>query len=228
MVPISKRSLRTLVGLGVCVIAPAFLASFPPSATTAASAAGAGASCEALHEWSLAYVGTSPTLESLVPFDRAHRIAIFSAVTPDVRSKLWREQLRRLAQRPEWSARQRALIVEAIDLSTPAMYKPRDPIAREAAVKYWSRAQQVFPVGESRRPLYELGGPAPRSIQPVPSVWNRLMGSVSVSAQPAPLCDCSILWQDCFCYDTWCRFQYDGCGPYGWFECDGKCIFGGG
>ncbi len=226
MTAIARRSIRTLVALGVCVITPALFVSFHTS--TAASAADSSA-CEALHEWAKPYTGTSPTLEALAPFDRANRNASFNAITPAERSALWREQLRRLARRSEFSDAQRQLIVEAIDLSTPAMYS-KEPAARRAADEYWTRAKNVFPTRESRLLLFQLGGPSPavRGSAPrtVSTVWDRLTGPFRAHAQPAPWCDCSIAWQDCYwCVTAWCRYQLDGCGPYGWFECDGGCDF---
>jgi hypothetical protein len=226
MTAIARRSIRTLVALGVCVITPALFVSFHTS--TAASAAGSS-SCEVLHEWAKAYTGTSPTIETLAPFDRAHRIAIFNAITPAVRSALWQEQLRRLARRSEFSDAQRQLIVEAIDLSTPAMYA-KEPAARRAADEYWTRAKHAFPTRESRLLLFELGGPSAstraRANRAVPSVWDRLTGPFRAQAQPIPWCECSQVWQDCyFCVSQLCRYQMDGCGPYSWFECDGRCDY---
>ena len=225
MTAIARRSIRTLVALGVCVITPALLLSFHTS--TAASAA--ASSCEVLHEWAQAYKGTSPTLETLATFDRAHRGAIVSALTPAVRAALWQQQLRRLTQRSGFSDAQRQFIVEAIDLSTPAMYA-REPAARRAADEYWTRARQVFPTRESRLPLFELGGPStparPSATRTAATLWDRVTGPFRASAQPAPWCDCSIDWQDCYwCVDGYCRWQNSSCGPYGWFECDGTCDY---
>jgi hypothetical protein len=226
MTAIDRRSLRTLVALGVCVLTPTLLVSIRTSATSAADS-----SCNALHEWASIYQGTTPTLETFAPFDRAHRRAIFNVLTPDVRSALWREQLRHVAQRPEWSGEQRALIAEAIDLATPVMYA-RDPVARRAAVEHWTRAQSAFPAAEQRRLLFELGGPTPRPgmSASAPSLWDRVTGPFRASAQPVPWCECSIQFQDCiWCVSPWpastCQWQWDGCGPYMMFECDGVCDY---
>jgi hypothetical protein len=222
MTAIARRSLRTLVGIGVCVLTPTLLVSFRTSASSSLET-----SCAALHEWAQAYKGTSPSLDTFVPFDRPHRIAIFNAVTPDVRSALWREQLRRIARRSDLSDQQRDLINEAIGLATPAAYA-HDSVARQAVVTHWTRAQQAFASGELRRLLFDLGGPTPSpSVRAAaPSPWDRMSAPFRADAQGAGPCYCSIMWQDCFwCVDGNCRWAFDGCGPYGLFECDGVCQY---
>jgi hypothetical protein len=228
MTAIARRSIRTLVALGVCTLTPVLLVSFRTSATSSNSTA-RDSSCTELREWARQFEGTTPTLETLARYDRAHRLAIFTVATPEVRSALWREQLRRVAQQSEWSAQQRALITEAIELATPAMYT-KNPVAREAAVKYWTRAQPVFPAGEQRRLLFEIGGPTPRPGATVvkPTLWDRMTTPFRASAAGGPPCECSIMWQDCvWCVTGHCWWRMDGCGPYGWFECDGVCEWPG-
>jgi hypothetical protein len=225
MTAIARRSIRTLVALGVCTLTPLLLVSFRTSATSSPSSA--DASCNALHEWAKVYKGTTPTLETFTPFDRAHRVAIFDALTPDVRSALWQEQLHRVVQRPDLSVQQRDLIKEAIGLATPAMYA-KDPATRQAAVEHATRAKAAFSSAEQRQWVYQLGGPISRPARAAaPTMWDRLASPFHASAQPAPWCECSFSWQDCWpCIGSMCRWQWDGCGPYGWFECDGICDYG--
>jgi hypothetical protein len=223
MTAIARRSLRTLVGIGVCVLTPTLLVSFHTSAASSPKT-----SCDTLHEWAQVYRGTSPSLDTFAPFDRPHRVAIFTALTPEVRSALWREQLRRIARRTDLSVQQRDLINEAIELLTPAMYA-HDPAARQAGVAFWTRAQHAFATSEQRRLMFELGGPTPRpkaARAMMPSLWDRMSAPFRAEAQAQGPCWCNIGWQDCiWCVTGGCRYKLDGCGPYGLFECDGVCDY---
>ncbi len=106
-----------------------------PSSATSESA------CDALRRWAHAYEGTSPTLDEVARFDRAHRVAIFNAISPTVRASLWQEQLRRFNHQSDLTDAQRTLIAEGIALTTPALYQGDS--LRQAGVKAVLGARRI-------------------------------------------------------------------------------------
>src|SRR5690349_2774700 len=125
MASVSRRSTLALaVCCGVLLASQALLVSVPTSAA-------AGSSCTELRRWAQSYHGTAPTLDQLTHYDRAHRIAIFNTVTPEVRSALWHEQLTRFDTRADLTVAQHQLVAEAESVMTPAVYA-HDPVATKA------------------------------------------------------------------------------------------------
>jgi hypothetical protein len=106
--------------------------------------------CDALRRWATPYRGTSPTLDDLARFDRGHRIAIFNVIRPETRAALWREQLERFARSSQLTDVQRALVREAITLTTPGLYAG-DRRAAEALRAFWTtRAGAACPARPPR------------------------------------------------------------------------------
>src|SRR5688572_16791158 len=126
------RCSRALVVCGLLLASQAFVVSAPRSSAS-------DTHCSSLRRWAHAFEQSSLTLDQIARFDRPHRLAIFSAVTPSVRASLWREQLRRFESRPDLTDAQRALVAEGRTLVTPALYE-RQPAAMAAYQTFWSRA----------------------------------------------------------------------------------------
>lgn len=211
-------SRRLLAACTLILTSQALFVSTPTSAVSDDRAA----SCAELARWAEAYEGTSITLDEFARFDRAHRIAIFNAVSPDVRAALVQDQLRRFRERPDLSDTQRSLIGEALTVTTPALYGG-DVAAKKAATELWTQADRTFTSIEHRRGLSDLGS--------VVVVAERSAAGVMSGALPSSLalgltCNCHFGTQEeCPGACSWggCGTTPNGCGP-GWgFPCDGRC-----
>jgi hypothetical protein len=219
MVRLPRRSLRAYVAGGLLLACLALFSFLPLSASTRSDT-----SCTALRAWAQRYHGTSVTLEDLAALDRPHRIAVFNAVSPQVRAVLVQDQLRRFRQRADLSAAQRTLVDEGITLAVPAFYE-HDTAATNAVTKFWARAGATFASREHKRAWFELGSvmePAPP--QHVTSLLDHLVTPFVANAQ-IPFCECSVVWQDCAfsgCVSATCHW-YVGCGPELGYYCNGMC-----
>jgi hypothetical protein len=178
--------------------------------------AGSRTRCAALREWAAPYKGSSPTLDALSAFDRAHRIAIFNAVSPTVRATLVREQLDRWTRQPDLTDTQRSLLAEAKELLTPALYSGRDSPERQALNQLWSRAASTFPSNEA----------SPRWFDIAPSTRRMASTAMTTNADDPPPCECNATrpWPQCTnCIFGGCETDSFGCGPFGAFACNGLC-----
>ena len=154
------------------------------------------------------------TLDQIARFDRPHRLAIFSAVTPSVRASLWQEQLRRFEAQPDLTAAQRALVAEGRTLVTPALYE-RQPAAMAAYQMFWSRAETSFVSFDQRRAWADLGsmaGAAPAAARP-----PKKLGAEWCQCSTSSTVDCGGP-----CYGGTCE-PYSGCGSSGTSWCNGLC-----
>jgi hypothetical protein len=170
--------------------------------------------CVALQAWAHAYVHAPLTLDEFARFDRPHRVALFSEISPAARAGMMREQLRRLVQRSDLTEAQRALIVEAIPLTTPALYED-DPVARKTFDTYWARASKVFTPLPQARDWFQIGGRVQTT-------------SPALSTNEDGICRCYTAdpWPDCLdslCDAAACQFR-TGCGWGGSHFCNGLCI----
>lgn len=203
------HSSRALVVCGLLLASQAFVVSAPRSSAS-------DTHCSSLRRWAHAFENTSLTLEQIARFDRPHRLAIFSAVTPSVRASLWQEQLRRFESQPELTTAQRALVAEGRTLVTTALYE-REPAAMAAYQNFWLRASDSFVSFDQRRAWGDLGSMA---------------GAAAPSARPpkkmgAEWCQCSMSSAtfDCgggACFSADCQ-GYSGCGSSGTNWCNGVC-----
>jgi hypothetical protein len=221
MASVSRRSTVALaICCGVLLASQALLVSVPMSAA-------AGSSCTELRRWAQSYRGTSPTLEQLARYDRAHRVAIFNAVTPEVRAALWQEQLRRFDQRPDLSMSQHNLIAEARNLVTPALYT-HDPAATTAFETLTPRIKQAFTVKEHKQMWTTVGFTGLVAAQPqTATLLDKLTGPFVVHAQ-TDFCECNTssgafeCWSG-VCISNGCNWQ-NGCGIGGGSTCNGMCM----
>jgi hypothetical protein len=203
-----RSTSRALVVCGLLLASQAFVVSAPRSSAS-------DTHCSSLRRWAHAFEKTSLTLDQIASFDRPHRLAIFSAVTPSVRASLWQEQLRRFESQSDLTASQRALVVEARTLATPALYE-RQPAAVEAYQKFWARASASFVSFDERRAWGDIGALAGAK------------GSAAKSPKTnAAGCECSTATAnfDCggvLCFAGGCQ-EFPGCGPIGSGWCNGLC-----
>ena len=204
------RSPRTLFVCGLLLASQAFVVSAPRSSAS-------DTHCTSLRAWAHAFENTPMTLEQIARFDRPHRLAIFSAVTPSVRASLWQEQLRRFEGAPELSAEQRALVAEGRTLITPKLYE-REPAAMAAYQKFWSRAAESFVSFDQRRAWGDIGSMA---------------GAVAPAAAARPPKKMGADWCQCntgsgqldcggACFSSDCQ-GFSGCGASGTSWCNGIC-----
>lgn len=186
-------------------------------------------SCAALREWASSYAHAPVTLDQIVQFTRAQRVAVFSAVSPEVRASLWREQLQRFALRTDLTEEQRTFILKArADLSA-ATYSNDNSLAtrREEARKFWRSAAPLFPSPEHQRAWFILGA---LSDPPLSSVVAPRAPLSSVAASGYPDCECSAGWGDIECYPGTCNSPQTcvgswNCGPQGRDECISMCQY---
>lgn len=200
-----RRPLRALVAFSVFVTGLVTMVAMPTAATTENP-------CTTLKTWAAVYRGISPSLDDLARFDRAHRIAIFNAVTPAVRASLWQEQLRRFDQRTDLSAAQHALLQEAAAVTTPALYA-REPQATAAHEAFWARAEAAFSAPHQRRAVLDLGAVVPG----FNAGTSRTLGCECNRQQSEADCGAGRT-----CVYGGCQ-QDSGCGITGNSMCDGTC-----
>ena len=100
---VSPRRLAATIGLFVAGVA--LFVPLPMSASSESA-------CEAMARWAAEYERTTPapTLDELAKFDRGRRVAIFNAVSAEVKASLFQEQLRRFSQRNDLTDTQRELL----------------------------------------------------------------------------------------------------------------------
>jgi hypothetical protein len=201
-------SRRVVATIGLLAAGIALFVPLPMSASSESA-------CEAMARWAADYERTTPapTLDELATFDRGRRVAIFNAVSAEVKASLFQEQLRRFSQRADLTPAQRELIAEGMTLITPALYR-KEPTATQSFRKFWSRAEPSFASLDQRRPWMDIGKFSASSSQ-----------ILDVSRQDAS-CECSATWQDCGswgCEESTCT-RHGGCGPGGAYTCDGICV----
>jgi hypothetical protein len=211
MTPVFRFVHRSSLAFAVCgllLASQAFVVSAPRSSAS-------DTHCSSLRKWAHAFENSSLTLDQIARFDRPHRLALFSAVSPSVRASLWREQLRRFESQSDLTAAQRALVAEGRALITPALYE-REPAAMAAYQKFWSRAEASFVSFDQRRAWGDIGS---------------IAGATSPAARPMKRagvgwCECSMASGlfDCggTCYGADCQ-PFGGCGSSGTNLCNGVC-----
>lgn len=219
----SSATRLSLGALAACVAAAVVFVAPVPAATPLSL-------CASLSAWAeQTYRGASPTLDEIATFDRAHRLAIFTVVTPEVRAALWKDQLGRAAARTDLTSEQRALFVEAQTFMTPALYtkalKSRSEMS-EAMREFSARTKAAFTSREHLRLLADIGAAAGAAATTPPSAWERISRRFSKSAQ-TDWCECSDGSEQYDCWGVACIgvscMGREGCGLMGNFYCQGMC-----
>ncbi len=202
MATATSRALRAFV----LVVCAALMVSFSPSSSVSAN------SCAELREWAAPLAKTSPTLDDMARYDRAHRHALFGVLTPAAQAALWREQITRFSGEPSLSSTKRGLAHEAIGLLTPALYR-HEPASRQAWATFWQRASGAFADTQSQRAWTDLG-----------ANW-----SAPSSRAQQTYCECKIGGGTGQCGGVSCVSGactgVSGCGVSGLETCNGMCQF---
>jgi hypothetical protein len=204
-----QRSSSALVICGLLLASQAFVVSAPKTSAS-------DTHCSSLRKWAHGFENTSLTLDQIARFDRPHRLAIFTAVTPSVRASLWREQLRRFEAQSDLTDAQRALIAEGRSLVTPALYE-REPAAMHAYQLFWARAEGSFVSTEHRRNWADLGSVA-GALSAAKPPRTKSSSDWCQCAQGHALFDCG----GGSCYAAMCE-PFGGCGSSGNALCNGYC-----
>ena len=169
-------------------------------------------------------IGGAPNREALRKYSelselsKAHRRASFSLMTAEDKSTLWRVHFSlNLARHPEWTEKQRSIVLEAIALATPALYKvPKDNtwirLVDEPVRSLTQRALLVFSKQEAAALFSELG-------------FNEQAKSNHARTPTAGNCGCSVEsdWCSYSCLKTDCTVLTWGCGTMGLYACNGSC-----
>jgi hypothetical protein len=214
---VSSRRIVATVGLlaaGIALFAP-----LPMSASSESA-------CEALARWAAEYERTTPapTLDEIATHDRRHRVAIFNAVSADVKANLFQEQLRRFSERADLTDAQRALIAEGMTLITPALYR-KEPAASQSFRQFWSRAEPSF-TSDQRRPWMDIGSNVALQGALNTSGLERFVPTLASNTENG--CWCNVFINDCpfnwNCYQTGCTPTGTGCGGAGLDPCNGECF----
>jgi hypothetical protein len=144
--------------------------------------------------------------------------ASFSLMTAEDKSSIWRVHLGlSLARHPEWTEQQRSIILEALTMATPQLYRsPQDKdwtrLVDEPVRLLTQRALLVFTKQEGAALFSELGFSE--------------QARFSHTKRPAPRgCGCSQEsdWCNYQCISTECTVLTWGCGSFGIYACNGKC-----
>jgi hypothetical protein len=216
-------SRRVVATIGLLAVGVALFVPLPMSASSESA-------CEAMARWATEYERTTPapTLDELAKFDRGRRVAIFNAVSAEVKASLFQEQLRRFSQRADLTAAQRELIAEGMTLITPALYR-KDPAASQARRQFWSRAESSFTAPDQRRAWFDIGSSVAPQLMLSSSGLDRFVRP-SLVATGEGNCFCNVAENDCGgggwdCFSTGCNVRSTGCGHMGTSQCNGECFF---
>lgn len=169
-----------------------------------------------------AEVGSSQDLEMLEKYtqfsqlDRGARKTKFNQISPEEKSDLFRVHLGlNLARHPEWTDDQRFIVLEAINIASPELYKiPKDKswtrLVDEPIRLFAQRTLLLFSKPEAAALFAELGGDEPQAHHAKPPQSN---------------CSCSHESDYCsrFCFSTNCTVLTWGCGTMMLYACDGVC-----
>ena len=153
----------------------------------------------------------------LSELSKADRKVSFSSMSAEDKSSVWRVHFGlNLARHPEWTDQQRSIVLEAITMTTPQLYKiPRDSnwtrLVDEPVRLLTQKALLVFTKQQGAALFSELGSDE----QPKSNHVRRASGSCSCSTE----CD----WCTYQCISSECTVLYWGCGTFGMYSCNGKC-----
>lgn len=151
-------------------------------------------------------------------FDRDDRKTRFNQITPQDRSDLWRVHLGlNLARHAEWTDQQRSIVIEAIGIASPSLYKiPKDKnwtrLVDEPIQLFSQRALLLFSETEADALFSDLGSDEPKGHH----AKLKATGNCSCSQESVWFCSYGCNSSDCTIL-TW------GCGTMGLYACNGKC-----
>lgn len=190
------------------------------------------APCQVAGDWVKSHLDALPqTIAAFNEFDAAHRKAIYSAASPQLKEKLWHQQFAYYAEKDHFSAPELAFVAESEALIARILNEsPESGIVRGS--KNDSLVRSLFKKGES------LFGE-----QRANKYFGKLGTTAAKEATSSALA--KLAGQDCNC-DTWhanknecseasgnycdqvvqtCDYHSWGCGPWDFYSCDGFCAF---
>lgn len=209
---------------------------FAPAASGAAQKPNLSA-CDGIFAWVDAHRNNLPrTYDEISTLHPAYRRAVYTTLSAEEKSELWRTQFdRQLATGSRLTAQQRGLLNEAREFSTPLTFSllvDNQSVARAGLLAYLGdfdvRAKKAF--GEERaRAIFGMLGPA--------SVEDMFFSAATAPGDPdspsptpdATACSCSRNASDCpknyACSgSSACNRIVNGCGGVIWkSDCDGLC-----
>ena len=173
------------------------------------------------------------------------RTAALRQLPAGMQSAVWAHHLLTvLAENPELTPEQHAVVQEGLALMTPELFaidseSPQwSQLVHEPLLRFTERARKVFPPRMARELFTQLG-PEPRQASVMEryaasrrTVANRTSGSPRLTTlNDAPPCECSVPsdWCDLSgfdyleCRNMWCVFAPTGCGTFGRYACEGLC-----
>lgn len=155
----------------------------------------------------------------LSELSKGDRKASFSLKSAEDKSSLWRVHLGlNLARHPEWTEQQRSIVLEALTMATPELYKiPKDSnwtrLVDEPVRLLTQRAMLVFTKAEGAALFSELG-------------FNEEPKSNHTRRPATAGCGCSQESDWCApyqCLSSECTVIILGCGTFGIYACNGRC-----
>ena len=176
--------------------------------------------------WADSHASALPkTLAQLAAYPEDYRKAIFHAMPPAEKSRMWREQLQVVLDRETLNNEQRTFIEKTIALATPASFEPNQPTPEVCA-----DIATLFTDPDLREKVTKLGSVAPPSHtvwSTVANVNRTLHRAVTLNARAMRcecrglgLCECG-LTQACITDGT-CS-QNEDCGCIWSGTCYGIC-----
>lgn len=148
---------------------------------------------------------------------KGDRKATFNLLSAEDKSSLWRVHFGlNLARHPEWTEQQRAIVLEAIAMMAPQLYKtPKDNnwtrLVDEPVRLLAQKALLVFTKEEAAALFSELGFTEQSKL-------NHAKGGTRGCA-----CSQESDWCSHQCISTGCTVLTWGCGTFGIYACNGKC-----
>lgn len=187
--------------------------------------------CEQAVSWVAARQGHLPvTLNEIAAYPGIYRRAIFTALPHETRAALWQARIAQALQR-DITPMERAMLEEAKGFVTADLYKKTGSPQRERAAEWRTRYRAAFTPAH-RKLVTDLGDTdgdfrsVSSTLVQLKQQWNGLGAAFAL-----PTCDCNNGWPDDCDSGLTCHYQggpvcistLDGCGPFGWDQCNGYC-----
>lgn len=154
----------------------------------------------------------------LSELSKEERRVSFSLMSAEDKSSLWRVHLGlNLARHPEWTEQQRSIIVDALTIATPQLYKTTSKdsnwmrLVDEPVRLLMQKALLVFTKEEGAALFSELGFSEPK------------LNHAKQSARRGCACSQESDWCSYQCVSTECTVVIWSCGTFGIYACNGRC-----
>ena len=186
--------------------------------------------------WAVAHQGNLPTTKTeIAAFPVAYQREIFSRLTPEQKSEIWRDHLQTQLSDGTLSDVQRSVLQKVHGMVSARLYERSSSSPRPAELDpVLPELEEVFPVESDRIDTFSALGPQHGTI--TAASWkavarHRLRMYASVLAIPD--CTCSTSFgcggtQLCCCVAPGlggrCNETVGGCGPLWAYDCDGRCF----